>query len=123
MPTPMECPTFMHMFNTTGKVLVRILCGQCYDGFTCNQASYEMVAKDASVFQRYTWETVIVDEGACLGLLAAHQHGLQHCILCLCRVWVLKSVYSGLAITVQPRDRCARKPIGRNSMWMLQGTG
>ncbi|KAK9833308.1 hypothetical protein WJX81_005199 [Elliptochloris bilobata] len=26
-------------------------------------ASYEMVAKDASVFQRYTWETVIVDEG------------------------------------------------------------
>ena len=23
-----------------------------------------MVAKDASVFQRYAWETVIVDEGA-----------------------------------------------------------
>ena len=38
------------------------------DGFICNQASYEMVAKDASVFQRYTWETVIVDEGACSSL-------------------------------------------------------
>ena len=33
------------------------------------QASYEMVAKDASLFQRYTWETIIVDEGACACVL------------------------------------------------------
>ena len=29
------------------------------------------------MFQRYTWETVIVDEGACPCRLACHRHGLS----------------------------------------------
>ncbi len=81
------------------------LCAQCTTinplarTASARQASYEMLARDAGLFQRYEWETVIVDEGA----PPAAVHTRTGCT-CASETW------QGAAAAPHDKAMCAAEP-------------